>query len=109
MLLQGVHSSTSGMQLLKTSVDDMSRFHGCLLVLCQSAATNKSKQQESSASGRAFGTMVSNSTHLIRSFAVIVLIHVICNGVDIESTDYFRLWKATHQGIVHACRQGIVR
>ena len=51
---------------------------------------------------------MSNSTHLVRSSAVVVLIHVVCNGVDVECTDYFRFRKAMHQGIVHACRQGIV-
>ena len=39
---------------------------------------------------------------------MVVLINVVCNGVDVECTDYHSFGKALLQGVVHACRQGTI-
>lgn len=44
-----------------------------------------------------------SNAYLVRSFAVIVLIDVICNSVDVERRDYFDVWAALLQREVHPC------
>lgn len=53
------------------------------------------------------GSRVTSSLgHLMWSLAMVMLIHVICNGVDVKGTDYFGTWEALIQRVKHACRQG---
>ena len=43
------------------------------------------------------------SVHLVGSLPMVVLIHIICNGVDIKRTHNFCTWEAPLDCVMHAC------
>lgn len=80
-----------------------------LLVLCHSTATNRQKSRFVRWLHQAVAntTVVGSLAHLVWSFAMVMLIHVICNCVDVKGTDHFSDREALLERVVHACRQGI--
>lgn len=78
-----------------------------MLVLCHLAAARKQKQPGLQDSCNKVELHM--FAYLVRSFAVIVLIHVICDGVDVERRNYFNVWAALLQREVHPCRYSLLK
>ena len=47
--------------------------------------------------------LAGDTAHLVWSLAVIVLVNIIRNGVDIERAHNFCAWEALLDCVVHAC------